>query len=201
MSVDAAPAASDAAVDKSHGSAAACRRGNPYNRASQCTVHLLLSLCVEDQGRNSRIRPSFADLTTTFVHSPLPANQPPGPSVLASAAPPFKMKTSGPPADASSPHSPLPPQFARVKMASAEMEPFPPLQNHFSKQTVVRKEGALRRRKSSALGAELPGDSDVAAFATLSKGSPPASPTELAVCLAAGSGAMGRLEDPSDVVR
>jgi acyl-CoA-dependent ceramide synthase len=70
-------------------------------------------------------------------------------------------------------------------MASAEMEPFPPLQNQFAKQTAARKEGVMRRRKSSALGAELPGDSDVAAFATLAKGSPPASPTELTVRLAA----------------
>ncbi|KAF2687005.1 longevity assurance proteins LAG1/LAC1 [Lentithecium fluviatile CBS 122367] len=63
-------------------------------------------------------------------------------------------------------------------MASADVEPFPPLQNGFSKKNVVRKEGMLRRRKSSALGGELPGDNDVAAFATLGKGSPPASPTE-----------------------
>lgn len=92
------------------------------------------------------------------------------------------MKTSGPPDAAPSSHSPLPPQFARVKMASAEMEPFPPLQKQFSKQNIARKEGGLRRRKSSTLGAELPGDNDVAAFATLGKGSPPASPTEPTVC-------------------
>lgn len=66
-------------------------------------------------------------------------------------------------------------------MASAEVEPFPPLQSHLSKQTVARREGTLRRRKSSMLGAELPGDNDVAAFATLGKGSPPASPTEATV--------------------
>jgi acyl-CoA-dependent ceramide synthase len=66
-------------------------------------------------------------------------------------------------------------------MASAEIEPFPELQNHFSKKNVAKKEGTLRRRKSSTLGAELPGDNAVAAFATLGKGSPPASPTE-SVC-------------------
>jgi acyl-CoA-dependent ceramide synthase len=86
-------------------------------------------------------------------------------------------------------------------MASAEIEPFPPLHNGFSKPHVPQKERALRRRKSSTLGGELPGDSDVAALATLSKGSPPASPTELTVRLSARAEVMGGLRAGVKIVR
>ncbi|KAF1969105.1 LAG1-domain-containing protein [Bimuria novae-zelandiae CBS 107.79] len=63
-------------------------------------------------------------------------------------------------------------------MVSGDVEPFPPLQtDHLSKDKRGNgKNGTVRRRKSSGLGAELPGDTSVPAFATL--GSPPATPTE-----------------------
>lgn len=78
-------------------------------------------------------------------------------------------------------HSPLPQGFYNVKMASAETEPFPVLQNNFSKKDARSNGSTTRRRKSSALGAESVGDTDVAAFATL--GSPPATPVENSVCI------------------
>jgi acyl-CoA-dependent ceramide synthase len=72
-------------------------------------------------------------------------------------------------------------------MASSDVEPFPPLQTEQStKQSRTGKSGSVRRRKSTGLGAELPGDTSVPAFATL--GSPPATPTEPTVCAAAAAG-------------
>lgn len=67
-------------------------------------------------------------------------------------------------------------------MSSGDVEPFPALQTEISKKDGRSgKSGLVRRRKSSGLGAELPGDTGVPAFATL--GSPPATPTEPTVCL------------------
>ncbi|CAI6332737.1 unnamed protein product [Periconia digitata] len=84
------------------------------------------------------------------------------------------MKPSTPPKS----HSPLPPGFHRVKMASAEMDS-PVASQKSSSKTQNGSNGKVgRRRNGSVLGAELPGDSDVAALSTL--GSPPATPTESA---------------------
>lgn len=95
------------------------------------------------------------------------------------------MLTSAPDARRAS-HSPLPLEFARIKMASRDVEPFPPLQTEQPKKESrsLGKSGSVRRRKSSGLGAELPGDTSVPAFATL--GSPPATPIEPTVCVAVG---------------
>lgn len=63
-------------------------------------------------------------------------------------------------------------------MAKSDLEPFPPLvgtTTSATKENQTAHGKVQRRRKSSALGGELPGDSDVAAFATLR--SPPMTPT------------------------
>ncbi|PVH97763.1 acyl-CoA-dependent ceramide synthase [Periconia macrospinosa] len=82
------------------------------------------------------------------------------------------MKPSTPPNS----HSPLPSEFRRVKMASAELDNIVTSQKSSSKTQNGSNGKVGRRRNGSVLGAELPGDSDVAAFSTL--GSPPATPTE-----------------------
>ncbi|KAF2865168.1 TLC domain-containing protein [Massariosphaeria phaeospora] len=80
-------------------------------------------------------------------------------------------------------------------MASSDTEPFPPLVGHiphrenhmggYTTTTTTTANTNTRRRNSSALGGELPGDSDVAAFATFNDNanghkiaSPPSTPTE-----------------------
>lgn len=88
-----------------------------------------------------------------------------------------EMMTSAPTASHAF-HSPLPPQFSRVKMAPSDVEPFPPLNDKFAKKEGHKGGKTVRRRKSSGLGAELFGDNDVAAFATLGSGVLPATPTE-----------------------
>lgn len=75
-------------------------------------------------------------------------------------------------------------------MAKSDLEPFPPLAgtttSSATKENHLAHGKVQRRRKSSALGGELPGDSDVAAFATLR--SPPLTPTtEYAVRRASGA--------------
>ncbi|KAF2015064.1 longevity assurance proteins LAG1/LAC1 [Aaosphaeria arxii CBS 175.79] len=64
-------------------------------------------------------------------------------------------------------------------MAQSDLEPFPPLSPQPVPQKGKKSSGNVRRRKSSGLGGELPGDSDVAAFATLStRPQTPSTPTE-----------------------
>jgi hypothetical protein len=62
-----------------------------------------------------------------------------------------------------------------------DTEPFPPLNGSHEKEMKSAKSGSVRRRKSSGLGGELPGDSDAPALATMA--TPPATPTESSVCL------------------
>ncbi|KAH7068419.1 TLC domain-containing protein [Paraphoma chrysanthemicola] len=52
-------------------------------------------------------------------------------------------------------------------------EPFPALQGAPAKNSHSSSNGARRRRKSSGLGGEIPGDVDVPSFATGRKGTPP----------------------------
>jgi hypothetical protein len=79
----------------------------------------------------------------------------------------------------------LPPLQHRYTPVDCEMasdlEPFPPLQGSgpYARKENQQTHGEVRRRKSSALRDELPGDSEVAAFATLR--SPPLTPTEQSV--------------------
>jgi len=91
------------------------------------------------------------------------------------------MITSAPMAESAA-HSPLPAAFERIKMASHDVEPFPPLQSNFGPKESRNGTLAKRRRKSSGLGAELPGDTNVPAFATMGN-SPPTTPTETTVWL------------------
>ncbi|ORX92435.1 TLC domain-domain-containing protein [Clohesyomyces aquaticus] len=68
--------------------------------------------------------------------------------------------------------------------AQPGLEPFPPLNvshNFVRRESHSHKHGdsSRRRRKSSGLGGELPGDSDVAAFATLAQSSPPLTPSDM----------------------
>lgn len=72
--------------------------------------------------------------------------------------------------------------------SARDVEPFPPLLSDESRSEAQSGQGRSEsdtktrgRRKSSGLRAELPGDTNVPAFATL--GSPPATPTEPSVCL------------------
>lgn len=69
-------------------------------------------------------------------------------------------------------------------MSLDDVEPFPELHDFgpSTRSNNYTTHGKVRRRKSSALGGELPGDSDVAAFATLV--TPPVTPTtETPVCI------------------
>jgi hypothetical protein len=68
-------------------------------------------------------------------------------------------------------------------MSKSDVEPFPPLQGlvHSSRSDKHKTHGKVRRRKSSALGGELPGDSGVPSLASLT--TPPPTPTEYAVCV------------------
>jgi hypothetical protein len=80
-------------------------------------------------------------------------------------------------------------QCLSFKMASQSgLEPFPPLNvaHNFVNNHKNASGDNRRRRKSSGLGGDLPGDSDVAAFATLSHQSPsmtPGTPVHIPILL------------------
>ncbi|KAF2005774.1 LAG1-domain-containing protein [Amniculicola lignicola CBS 123094] len=64
-------------------------------------------------------------------------------------------------------------------MASSDTEPFPPLHGSFAPKVQHRHHPhSMRRRKSSGLGAELPGDNVGGSFATLDGTTPPLTPTD-----------------------
>lgn len=65
-------------------------------------------------------------------------------------------------------------------MVSSDIEPFPTLDGP-ALHTQNGRKITSRRKLSGGLGAELPGDSDVAALGTLSADSPPATPTDNSV--------------------
>ncbi|PSN66271.1 LAG1-domain-containing protein [Corynespora cassiicola Philippines] len=62
-------------------------------------------------------------------------------------------------------------------MAPSDVEPFPPLNPQLARKESHNGNGTVKRRKSSGLGGELPGDSAVPSFATSGRASPPATPT------------------------